>query len=98
MKRVKKKRFRLSPENAAALGFEVKQRVYNSGHPKYLLDEDQQKAYKESQKLKIDYIKNTPLSIKGTSTLYDKNGDKIVEWVKTDRQEEDRIEALRPLF
>jgi len=43
------------------------------------------KKYREEGK------KDIPLSIKGTSTLYDKNGNIIVEWVKTDKDKQDTL-------
>lgn len=94
--REKKTRKRLAPHEAEALGFEVKTQneaeKKSNANPRYLLTEDQQRQLLDIRK---DYIGNTPLSIKGTSTLRDGEGKVLLEWVKTDVQEQDRIEALK---
>jgi len=42
----------------------------------------------------MNNLKDTGLHVKGTSTLY-KDGEPTIQWVKTDRTAEDRIEAMR---
>ena len=89
---VKKKRFRLSDHEAALLGFKPKGKTKTGGNFRYMLNEKQEQQLKESRK---QTIKNAPLSIKGTSTLYDKNGDVIIEWVKTDKNKEKQFNQLK---
>ncbi len=96
MIREKKTRKRLAPHEAEALGFDVKSpiptEVETNTNPRYYLTIEQHHKLIDIRK---NYIGNTPLSIKGTSTLKDGQGNVLLEWVKTDVQEQDRLEALR---
>ena len=86
---MKKKRTRLTNQEALFLGLDPKDRekYCKDRNPRYMLNEEQLfnlKEYREEGK------KDVPLSIKGTSTLYDRNGNIIVEWVKTDKDKQER--------
>ena len=82
-----RKRLRLSSEIAKKLGFKIKPKE-GIGNPKYYLNKEQLKEYNL-----ITNIDN--LSIKGKSTLTDKDGNLVMEWVKTEVTEKDKIENLR---
>lgn len=91
---MKKKRTRLTNQEALFLGLDPKDReeYCKDRNPRYMLNEEQLfnlKRYRE------EGIKDVPLSIKGTSTLYDKKGNVIVEWVKTDKNKQDTLNALK---
>ena len=91
---MKKTRVRLTNQEALYLGLEPKEKEGYSKdrNPRYMLEDEQffkLKKYREEGK------KDIPLSIKGTSTLYDKNGNIIVEWVKTDKDKQDTLNALK---
>ena len=83
---------RLQPHQAEYLGIEVKPNEKNRNGARYYLDKEQLKSLID---LQADYQKNTPLSIKGKSTLKDADGNIVLEWTKTDRTETDRLEALK---
>ena len=68
-------RKRLSSEIAEKLGFKIKPHE-GIGNPKYYLNKEKLKEYNL-----INNIDN--LSIKGKSTLKDKDGNLVMEWVKT---------------
>ena len=89
---MKKTRKALYKHEAEALGFDVKEDQEGRNQARYMLDEIQLKNLVE---LRSDYRANTPLSIKGTSTLRDAEGNIVMEWVKTDRTESDRLIALQ---
>ena len=42
----------------------------------------------------MNNLKDTGLTVKGTSTLY-KDGEPTIQWVKTDREAEDKLTAMR---
>ena len=79
---------RLSDETAKKLGFKVKDKKNSDGNPRYYLNNQKLKKYKE-----LIAIDN--LSIKGKSTLKDKDGNLVMEWVKTEVSQQDKIENLR---
>ena len=79
---------RLSDETAKKLGFEIKDKNNSDGNPKYYLNKNKQKKYKE-------LVSVDNLSIKGKSTLKDKDGNLVMEWVKTEVSQQDKIENLR---
>jgi hypothetical protein len=79
---------RLSDETAKKLGFEIKDKKNSDGNPKYYLNKNKQKEYKE-------LVSVDNLSIKGKSTLKDKDGNLVMEWVKTEVSQQDKIENLR---
>jgi hypothetical protein len=78
---------RLSDEIALKLGFELKPKT-KDGNPRYYLNRKKLNEYNL-----IANIEN--LSIKGKSTLTDKDGNLVMEWVKTEVSEKDKIENLR---
>jgi hypothetical protein len=80
-------RKRLSDEIAKKLGFKLKPKIGKS-NPKYYFNKTKQKEYNL-----IDNLEK--LSIKGKSTLSDKDGNLVMEWVKTEVSEKDKIENLR---
>ena len=89
---IKKKQKYLYSNEAEQLKFDVRPNETGRTQARYWLDEEQQK---ELVKIRADYLKNTPLSIKGKSTLKDGEGNIVMEWVKTDRTESDRLQALK---
>jgi sulfur carrier protein ThiS len=80
-------RKRLSDEIAIKLGLKLitSDKV---GNPKYYLNKKKLEEYNKIANLE-------KLSIKGKSTLSDKNGNLVMEWVKTEVSEKDKIENLR---
>ncbi len=81
-------RKRLSDETAQKLGFKVKDKKHLDGNPRYHLNNQKLKEYEE-----LMTIDN--LCIKGKSTLKDKDGNLVMEWVKTEVSQQDKIENLR---
>lgn len=88
----KKERKRLRDNEAQFLGLNVKTHDKGRKTARYFLDKKQLKLLKE---LRLDQEKNTPLSIKATSTLVDSKGEIKLQWIKRDKTEEDRLLALR---
>lgn len=81
-------RKRLSDKMAKKLGLKIKDKKNSYGNPRYYLNNQKLKEYKE-----LIAIDN--LSIKGKSTLKDKDGNLVMEWVKTEVSQQDKIENLR---
>ena len=81
-------RKRLSDKMAKKLGLKIKDKKNSDGNPRYYLNNQKFKEYKE-----LIAIDN--LSIKGKSTLKDKDGNLVMEWVKTEVSQQDKIENLR---
>jgi len=80
-------RKRLSDEIAIKLGFKLITSD-KAGNPKYYLNKKKLEEYNKLVNLE-------KLSIKGKSTLSDKDGNLVMEWVKTEVSEKDKIENLR---
>lgn len=80
-------RKRLSDEVATKMGFKLKQKQ-NGHNAKYTVTTD--------QLVEIKSILNyQDLTVKGTSTLRNGNGDIIIEWTKTEITKEQKLERLR---
>lgn len=82
------KKVRLSDELAKELGLDIKAKP-KSGNPKYYLDKEKLQQLDE---LKLN---RTILSITGTSTLQDAEGNIKMQWIKRNQKQEDRLKALR---
>lgn len=82
---------RLKNEIAEALGFKPKKKKDNEGNPKYYLNKEKQEELKHYKLSK--QIEN--LSVTGTSTCKNKDGEIVLEWVKKNVTQEDRLIALR---
>jgi len=86
------KRFRLYEHEAKLLNLELKKNDIKRNTARYYLNDIQQIQLKE---IRSDHVKNTPMSIKATSTLEDGEGNIKLQWIKRDKTEEDRLIALR---
>ena len=81
-------RKRLSDEVAEKLGLAVKKNDGDGKRAKYSLNDDQLNELNQ-----ISNVSN--LSVKGKSTLRNKDGEVVMEWVKTEITKEQQIENLR---
>jgi hypothetical protein len=81
-------RKRLASEVAKKLGLKVKKNDGDGKNAKYSLNDDQL-----NQLNQISNVSN--LSVKGKSTLRNKDGEVVLEWVKTEITKEQQIENLR---
>lgn len=79
---------RLYDHEAEALGLELKPHQKGRKQACYYLN-------KERLELLKDLRDVAGLSITGTSTLEDKNGNTVVKWVKRNKTEEDRLKAYK---
>ena len=82
----------LYPHEAEELGFKAKPNEQKRNQARYYLSEEQ---IKELNGIRGDYMDNIPLTVKGTTTLLDKDGKEVLKWVKKDQKTEDRLNALR---
>ena len=88
----KSKRIRLYEHEAKLLNFDVKRNDFKRNTARYTLNENELEQLKE---IRSDHVRNTPMSIKATSTLEDGEGNVKLQWIKRDKTEEDRLIALR---
>jgi hypothetical protein len=89
---MKKKRKYLSNEEANYLGLELRKIQKGKQKARYMLDNEQ---WQTIINLRKNYVENTPLSVYGTSTLEDAEGNIKLQWIKRNKTEEDRLKALR---
>lgn len=88
---MKKQRWLYSNE-AELLGLKVKENEGKRPNARYnITDED----WEEIKSNRVNHIDNTSLSITGTSTLQDAEGNTKLQWVKRNKTEEDRLKALK---
>jgi hypothetical protein len=80
-------RKRLPKEVAIALGLDPAEPT-KDGNPKYRLTKEQNEKVESMMRFKN-------LTIKGTSTLNDKDGNMVMQWVKTELTQEQRIHNLK---
>lgn len=86
-----KKEKRLKPDEAAHLGLPAKPNEANGRSPRYHLSEEQ------LEKLDI-FRAGKLLSVKGTSTLRDGEGNIVLEWTKTSYDKAQNIKAFQSVI
>ena len=88
----KTKRVRLYDHEANELNIDLRKHDIDRSTARYTLNEDDLSIL---TKLRSNHVRNTPMSIKATSTLEDGQGNIKLQWIKRDKTEEDRLSSLR---
>ena len=81
---------RLTKKEADSLGLEPKERD-SGGNARYTLNNEQ---FNQLLKLRSQ----TKLTVKGKSTLYDADENVVMEWVKTEASQEERLKAFKSVL